>query len=79
MGPSWGCTDAAGGGRCAAVDPDWEFRLFVVGGRPTALTVYDQTYYSRSMVEGQAAIERMVLRTWEEVKENIHRHCDGCV
>lgn len=59
---------------CDEIDPDWEFRLFVVDQHTTALTIYNDFFYDENIVIHKAKIEAMILECWSAVKNNIHRN-----
>lgn len=62
------------------LDPDFEFRLFVVGGQPTALTQYNDFVFDKRMVKGKKAIERSIMGMWDRVKAKIHKKSkDYCI
>merc|ERR1712039_143202 len=59
---------------CCELDSDWEFRLFVVEEKPTALTIYSDFFYDEGIVSKKTKIEAMILEIWEKVRDSIHRH-----
>lgn len=59
---------------CPDLNPDWEFRLFVMSEEPTALTIYNDFFYDEAIVHQKSAIEAMIVETWREVCDRIHLH-----
>lgn len=59
---------------CPEVNPEWEFRLFVVKEIPTALTVYDMTVFDSQIVIHEKAIEALIMNTWRSVSGRVHKH-----
>uniref|UniRef100_A0A7S4DHE3 Cell division cycle protein 123 n=2 Tax=Lotharella globosa TaxID=91324 RepID=A0A7S4DHE3_9EUKA len=58
---------------CSDVDSDWEFRLFVVDGKSTALTIYNDFYYDARIVANKEAIQAQILSLWEKVRHSIDK------
>jgi hypothetical protein len=61
---------------CDDLNPDWEFRLFVMNGATTALTIYNDLHFDAVMLYNKSRIEGMILATWTDVKDDIHKHVD---
>lgn len=58
---------------CDEIDSNWEFRLFVVKGMPTALTIYNDFYFDERILKAKEQIEEVILNQWRKVKDKVHR------
>mmetsp|Transcript_1151 Transcript_1151/g.1869 ORF Transcript_1151/g.1869 Transcript_1151/m.1869 type:complete len:257 (+) Transcript_1151:229-999(+) len=58
---------------CEEYETDWEFRLFVMDGEPTALTIYNDFFFDERIVAHKAEIEKQIMQLWERVRDRIHR------
>ena len=65
---------------CEDVNPDWEFRLFVRAGEATALTVYNDFFFSQKMLDQREELQKLIMGYWDEVKDDIHINSkDYCI
>jgi hypothetical protein len=53
------------------LNPEWEFRLFIVETQPTAMSIYSEFTYDPRIVEHKARIEELIMECWAKASPRV--------